>query len=357
MTTSLETVKCKYSQAAVSALFQRIFDNSPLSQTELEPELGIVRAGGSNYGRYRNGKRALPWWRFLQIVRIASAPKRNWLTQEDLRELGLEDAARMTRRAADIKKEREAAVRLFLDGQDRMLNGLLPMYVHGSHGQRMHREPQNDAEMAREYARWIAEIAGLGGTVTHEVYLRGPSQADLELAQWEASQHDAIAEKEAAEEEASGCVAHEFLRELEHGESDCQCGENARATIRDALIRALDGTAPREAAALEAARDEYFSLCDAEEGVTYPSPQPRPAHHPDNVQNLTLWFGGRDYSPHPYQLVDKRELTLTRGDPIQGLGGLEVFSLRKAARQRRAKTEEVQCAKIAKRAIARATRS
>ncbi|MGF6877228.1 hypothetical protein [Paraburkholderia sp. MM5477-R1] len=351
MTAKRETIEYKCKQAAASSLFQCILERSGLTQTELEFRLGIEPADGSNYGRYLRGKQVPPWGRLLQIVRIAY--RQGFLTQDDLCELGLANAATTSRNADDIKKDREAAVRLFVDGQRRILDGLLPMYTHGPSGQREFREPEDGSEMAGEYKRWVAEIQRLGGKVTWECYRRPPTAADLDLVGWEAEQAAKAAKADQQESEAGLAAAREFLDELELGKHD-NLSLMIKATIHAALTRLLNGSAERDAAALEAARDEYFAVFDAAEAASLPPSPPLPLHHPDIVRHLNLWFGGREYSAHPYRLIHDDELT--GNDSPQGIGGIEVFSIHRAACQRRAKMAEVQSAKMAKRAIARAAR-
>jgi transcriptional regulator with XRE-family HTH domain len=319
MTASRETIEYKCGQAAVSSLFRRILKRSGLTQKELEIRLRIERAEGSNYGKYLRGEQVPSWGRFLQFVRAAR--RERWLTLNELQELGMKDAAVAAALPDDIQSARKKALDLFLDGRDRILIGLLPMYVHGSRGERTHRPPIDDAEMARGYARWIAEIELLGGKVTHKTYKLEPAQTDLDVEQREAEQANKA--WKAWQASLSG-----FQREFELAHMDY-------------LVE-----------------QQLLSEANAEEGYsdapTPPTPQ-LPAHHVENVRELNLWFGGRDYSAYPYRLVHEDEVTVYwRGDPTRGLQGLESFNIRRAARKRRAKAAETQAAMKAKRAINRA---
>jgi hypothetical protein len=353
MTSKCGTIEYESGAAAVSSVFKLVLERSSLSESELEKPLGITENDGMNFRQYLNGKQVPPWWQFVLKVRFAA--KNGWLTKNELCELGLADAAnaKCTVNPQHIKNIRKKALRVFVDGRANILNGLLPMRVHdGADGWR-NRPPKDDAEMVCEFRKWIGVIRSLGGVVTYETYIRKPTKADFAEAQAETEWLNDLYRKEAAEEAAGERDAREFLRELEVGKHD-QLYEKTRKTIRDALTAAIDGSAAEEQAALEAAREEYFAELNTEEAAALPPPPPLPAHHPDKVRNLTLWFGGREYSTLPYRLLEEDDLTGNKySDPVQGLGGFEVFSIARAARQRRAKEADKSHCKKERRAEAK----
>jgi hypothetical protein len=226
------------------------------------------------------------------------------------------------------------------------------MYVIAEQGTRDIRAPRNDVEAAREYRRWIAEIERRGGIVTTQEYRNPPTAADREQESVEA-EYSAYLEKLQAESDAAGLAAiREFL-----GDPRQIAGlpDTHRAIIVDALTRVLDATVAREDAALEAARHEYLAYCEAEEAKDRPLVKPLPSHLPDVVWHLNLWWGGRDYSSYQCQLSHDAEF-ISKGCSYQGMSSMDLFAIHRAAKAKRLKTAEVQSAKKAQRAIARAAR-
>lgn len=235
MTAKREAIGYQRSKSAVIGLLQCILNRSRMSQSALEAILGIAPSAGSNFGRYLRGDRVLPEWRFLQIVRVAR--NEGWLTQDDLKEMGLEDAATNTDRATSIRKNRRIAANRFFEGQLRMVNGLLPIPVYGKLGKEI-RPPRDEAEMAQAYAEWVAGIEQLGGQIT--------------TGSWVPAWH-------------SDWIAEQNSREVE-GISDWDL-EQFRVS-------------QEEAPAVDA-------------GAFSARPQPYAA---TPVRNLRLWFGGREWS-------------------------------------------------------------
>ncbi|MBR8158656.1 hypothetical protein KDX20_29975 [Burkholderia cenocepacia] len=241
MTAKQETNEYKCKQAAVRSLFQRIFDRSNLNQTQLEFCLGIEPANGSNYGRYLNG-RTMSYGKFLQCVRAAW--RQGFLVKDDLADLGFEDAAVTLEPADDIKKNRTKAATRFVEGQRRLLAGLLPLAVSSREGREI-RAPRNEAEAASEYARWVSGIEMLGGRITE--------------AKWAPAW---------------------YLSCLE----SMSCGDEGLS---------------------EHDLEQMFAAMEATQGESADIPLAKlPPYHPLHVSRLNLWFGGRDWAPYQHAIEE-----------------------------------------------------
>jgi len=344
MTAKRGTPKYQAAAAAISSVCKRILERSDLGEPELERQLGIEDNDGKTFLRYLRGEQVPPEWKAALFVRNASSKR--WLTVDELGELGLAFVAHRNYRLQLIAKNRESALRLFLDGRDNILAGLLPMRVHdGRFGYR--NRPGDEAEQAVEFQRWWDEIARLGGSVTSEQYRRKPTAADLAKVEAEAeaeSRWQNLLDRQwRAQEEAGERNAREFLRGLELGKHDDRVSPEIRATIRDALTRALDGAAAADEAALEEARIAYLEELDAEEAAACPSPPLLPAYHPDNVRHLDLWFGGRSYSERPCRLLEEHELSGYAVRPCESAdfaGFVVMVKARKRRTKERAKEAE-----------------
>ncbi len=241
MTAKQETTEYNNKQAAVRSLFQRILDRSNLSQTQLESCLGIDPANGSNYGRYLNG-RTMSYGKFLQCVRAAW--KQGFLTQDDLCELGFEDAAISNEPADDIRANRKKATTRFIEGHKRLLVGILPMAVPGPEGRKI-RAPRSKAEAASWYENWIDGVEMLGGRVTK--------------AKWAPSWYLSWLESMSGGDE--GVSEHDFEQMI---------------------------------ASMEAEQAEYADM----------PPATLPPYHPANVRQLKLWFGGREWTPYQHAIEE-----------------------------------------------------
>jgi hypothetical protein len=251
MTAKQETTEYVCKQAAVRSLFRRMLDRSNLNQTQLECCLPIEPANGSNYGRYLNG-RTMSYGKFLQCVRAAW--KQGFLTQDDLCELGFEDAAISNEPADDIRTNRKKATTRFIEGQKRSLVGLLPMAVPGPEGREI-RAPRSEAEAASWYENWIVGVEMLGGRVTK--------------ATWAPSWYLSWLENTIGGNE--GRSEHDFEQML---------------------------------ASMDAAPAENDDM----------PPSKLPPYHPVSARQLKLWFGGREWTP--YQHAIEESWTEVSGDDL-----------------------------------------
>jgi hypothetical protein len=241
MTAKQETIEYKCKQAAVRSLFQRILDRSNLNKTQLEFCLGIEPSNGSNYGRHLNG-RTMSYGKFLQYVRAAW--RQCFLTHDDLCDLGFEDAALTQKPADDIRNDRKKAAIRFVEGQKRLLAGLLPLAVPSPEG-RGFRAPRNEAEAASCYASWIVGIEMLGGRVANATW--APS--------WYWSWLDSVSDGN------DGLSEYELEQKL---------------------------------ASIEASQAEGGDMLPAK----------FPPYYPANVRQLKLWFGGREWAPYQQAIED-----------------------------------------------------
>lgn len=170
---------------------------------------------------------------------------------------GMINDTSMAVRAA--RRARERAKRRFDDGIARLLKGEMPLKAGRTDGTKgtVIREKRNDAEMAKNYANWIARIEALGGWVTMETWAPGwyhsaeaAYQADLDVAYW--------------------ASIPEWQRELHADYTEALC--------RDPEDEAEPGTVHRLA--------------------------PPPPWSPENVRRLKLWFGGREWSSRQHAIED-----------------------------------------------------
>ncbi len=239
MTAKQETTEYVCKQAAVRSLFRRMLDRSNLNQTQLECCLSIEPANGSNYGRYLNG-RTMSYGKFLQCVRASW--KQGFLTQDDLCELGFEDAAMSNEPADDIRRNRKKATARFIEGQKRLLVGLLPMAVPGPEGREI-RAPRSEAEAVSWYENWIVGVQMLGGRVTKASWAPSWYLPWLENTGDESlSQHD-----------------------LEQMLASTDAAQTEDADVPTAKL---------------------------------------PPYHPAGVRQLKLWFGGREWTPYQHAIED-----------------------------------------------------
>lgn len=288
--------------AAQMSVFKRIRARiggsiKPFELEKIEKQLDLTEDMGKTFSRYERGARLFPRQRsseqglcFAEFVQNAYAA--GFLTDDELCELGLE-VAKTKHGLRSLIKDRESALRLFIDGRENMAAGFLPQRVHDGADGWQKRAPRSEAEMTAEYEKWKRAIGVFGGTITYEsYYVRKPTAADLAEVQVEEEEEDA----------AYRCqvdLERQFLAE--------------------------GGDDPVIFASWEA---------EDEEVACYPAQPPLPAYHPSKVRNLNLWFGGREYSSRPYRLLEEHETS----DYLWKRKGSDdfvyFFAMSKAQRQR-----------------------
>jgi hypothetical protein len=258
MTAPRGTPEHKHLLDAASSILRRIQSRA----AELDPRITIAdlesalcikprsdtSRRGATFEKYRDGRWEGVYGTLVQKIRFASA--KNWLTNEDLQELGLEDAA-VTTQPADIKKNHQKAATRFMTGRQREIDGLLPVAMRGPKG-RLPRLPDDEAEAAREHASWIAGIEELGGQV--------------KIEKW----------------------APIWYEELAY-----ECNQRFLATNPDPPE--INDEDPRVKVLLDEGHSpELLWMLDND----WPPP-----HHAWNVKQLNLWFGGREYSPYMHAIT------------------------------------------------------
>jgi hypothetical protein len=249
---------------AASSVLQRIQSRATeldpaITTAELERDLCIkprsdTSRPGATFEKYRDGRWEGVYGTLVQKIRIATS--KNWLIREDLQELGLEDVAGSAQPANDIKKNRQKAAKRFMTGQEREIGGLLPVAMRGPKG-RLPRPPKDEAEAAQEHAAWIAGIEELGGQLKPERW--APA--------W-------------------------YRANQAHVNSVFEKFHNAYKNYSMAM-----GTRERASERPTEAVFPFSSSLPLPYPTYAPPNPPLPAHHPENVKKLKLWFGGREYSP------------------------------------------------------------
>ncbi|MGF6534261.1 hypothetical protein P3T20_005065 [Paraburkholderia sp. GAS206C] len=267
---------------AASSILRRIQSrateiNPGITTADLESALCInprsdTSRRGATFEKYRDcGWKGVPAT-LVQTIRRAAA--KNWLTLEDLQELGFWDEALFNKQPADIFKIRWDILTLFIDGVNHMKDGYPPMPELGSGGNEI-LEGLSDDKMAQAFQGWIAKIRCLGGEIRYLPYVRRPTTQDKNLL----DDFEFVPR-------GGGWWAYEL-----------EC------------------------------REQRFADHEATADVFVPD------YHPSKVVNLRLWVGGRDYSALPYSLLDEGEFsafwTPNQSAPFtQGIGSAEDSRIR-----------------------------